>query len=272
MRLGVRRIAGLVLGAVVVAAAIRVAPGVRALLRSTDQFVAWPGDARVRYEPGAEQMAEVVAAALPDSVRTVEARQYRSFARPPTIFVCASLATFASYGGDAKAGGYVLNQRLFLSPKPENTVERIPRVLTHELSHLHIEQQLGAIRWWRGFPTWFQEGLAAFVSDGGGAENASEDEARRAIATGQTFAPVTTGGLFHRPSAHTYGMTAHLFYREGAMFFGALKRRDEPAFRRFLLGVEDGAPIEAAFEVGYGETLAAAWARFVAEVRAEAGS
>ncbi len=260
---------GLASAALLLAGAIAFGPKARALLRSTDAFVAWPSDARVRYEPGAEAMAAQVAAALPDAVRTVEAAQYRPFDQPPAIYVCASLATYGSYGGDVSSGGYVVNHRLFLSPKPQNTAERVPRVLTHELSHLQIEQRFGAFQTLRGLPTWFVEGLAAFVSNGGGAENVSEEEARQAIAAGRTLEPVTTSGLFHRVSAHTYGMTAHLFYREGALFVRALKERDEAGFRRFLLGIEDGEGVAEAFEAGYGESVAAAWERFVAGVRAE---
>lgn len=256
-----RRLA-IALVAVLLVAGVSIAWAARPLLRSTDGFLAWPSDPRVRYEPGAEIMASQVAAALPAAIVVVEDGLYRPFLEPPTIYVCASLATFGSYGGDVKSGGYVLNGRLFLSPKPENTAERVPRLVTHELTHLHHDQRLGALRG-RRLPVWFGEGLAAFVSGGAGAENVSEAEARRAIAQGHVFVPEASAGFFHRSSASTYGMSAHLFYREGAMFLASLQHRDAGAFRRFLLAVEDGQAMEPAFEEAFHETLAAAFERFV---------
>jgi hypothetical protein len=239
----------------------------RALFRSTAQFRAWPSDARVRYEPGAEALAAEVAKALPAAIHTVEERQYQAFKDTPTVYVCASVASYASYGPDAQSGGHVLNGRLFISPKPANTAERVPRVLTHELSHLHMEQRLGTLHWMRAYPPWFQEGLAAFVSDGGGSEGVSADDARRALATGRALTPITTSGLFQRKTAHSYGLDAHLFYREGELFLATIHDRDPVKFRVFLLAVEHGQDLESAFEAAFSETLAGAWARFVTDAR-----
>ena len=88
-----------------------------------------------------------MAAALPDAIASVERQQYRAFIQPVSVFVCATPERFASFGGPKSAGGFVLNGRLFISPKPQNTAERIPRLLTHELSHLQLEQQLGMFRY-----------------------------------------------------------------------------------------------------------------------------
>jgi hypothetical protein len=254
--------------ALIVAAGVCCAWRGRALWLSTGQFRAWPTDQRVRYEPGAEIMAAEVAATLPGAIRTVEGRQYRAFVRAPAVYVCASVATYASYGGDPRSGGFVLNQRLFISPKPANTAERIPRLVAHELSHLQIEQQVGMLHFLRAYPPWFTEGFAAFISDGGGAEGVSDDEARRAIATGRALVPETTSSLFQRKSAHSYGLDSHLFYREGALFLADVHDRDAARFRQFLLSVEDGHALDDAFEGAFAETLSAAWARFVTACRA----
>jgi hypothetical protein len=63
---------------IVVAFMLRFGPLVRAAYRSTDEFLPWPADPRVRYEPGAETMAAEVAAALPEAIRTVERRVPRT--------------------------------------------------------------------------------------------------------------------------------------------------------------------------------------------------
>jgi hypothetical protein len=244
---------------------VSVAWAARPFLRPTAGFLAWPGDPRVRYEPGAEIMASQVAAALPGAMLVVEERLYRPFLEPPAIYVCSSLATFGSYGGDVKSGGYLVNGRVFISPKPENTAERVPRLVVHELTHLHQEQRLGVVRGSR-LPVWFGEGLAGFVSGGAGAENVTEAEARRAIAERRVFVPETSAGLFRHSSASTYGMSAHLFYREGAMFLASLHQRDAAAFRRFLFGIEDGEAIAPAFDAAFHETMAIAFEQFTTDV------
>jgi hypothetical protein len=248
-----------------------VGPMVRTLYRSTGQFVPWPAEPHVKYEPGAEAMAAEVVAALPGAILTVEEQLHQRFLLPPTVFVCATLTTYGSYGGSPTSGGYVINGRLFLSPKPANTSERIPRLLAHELTHLHVEQHIGMVRAMR-LPFWFSEGLAVLVSSGGGAENTTEEEARRAIVEGRVFVPDGRVGLLGRKVPSSFGLPPHLFYREAAIFLGHVMQGDANRFRDFLQRVEDQRPIGTAFEAVYGETLTAAWDGFVATVKASSSS
>jgi hypothetical protein len=239
--------------------------------KSTGQFLPETRDSRVLYERGAEAMAAQVAEALPVAIRAVEAGHYRPFAEPVRVYVCASRQSFRSYSlrvGDA--AGFVFNKRLFLSPKLASTPERIPRVLAHELSHLHLEQQIGSLRAGENLPEWFKEGLAVDVSGGGGAENASEAEARQAIADGHHLEPETGGSLLFPKDARDYRLTHHMFYRQSGMFIGYLKQLDELQFKAFLLSIEDKQSLEQAFDVAYGRSLEAAWHEFVVEARAAA--
>lgn len=235
------------------------------LWKSTGQFVPHAADPRVLYERGAEAMATQVATALPEAILAVEQGHYRPFPRPVRIYVCASMDSFRSYGWRiGNAGGFVLNQRLFLSPKPENTAERIPRILTHELSHLHLEQQLNSLRSAGKLPSWFKEGLAVHVSGGGGAENVTEDQARQSIANGRHFVPEATGSMLSPTNAKAFGLEHHMFYRQSGMFVAYLQRADEARFQALLLAIEDGKPLESAFQNDYGKSIEAAWRGFVA--------
>jgi len=256
-----RRVVWIALQVVILGATVWLRCGpLRPLLRDTDQFRVWPTDPRVRYEPGAERVAGRVANAMPAAIQTVEAQLYRPFAAPPTVYVCATLSTFGAYGGDVHSAGYTIDQRLFLSPKLLGTPERIARVLTHELAHLHFEQRLGLPRMSR-LPVWFTEGLAAHVS-GAGAENVTVDEARQALRDGRALVPDETGTWFHRRSASAFGMTAHLFYRQASMFLGWLAR-DPIAFRQLLLAVQRGVDLRDAVRDAFGSTVSEAWQRFV---------
>jgi hypothetical protein len=84
---------------------------------------------------------------------------------------------------------------------------------------------------------------------------------------GRTFVPETSGGVFWRKSASSYGLSPHLFYREAAMFVAYLKRLDEARFKTLLLGVEDGGSFKTVFAAAYGEDIESVWQGFTAELR-----
>src|SRR3954447_156130 len=94
----------------------RVTP-LRGAWRSTTHFLPSAVDARVRFEPGAEKLADIVAHALPDAIATVEREQFGPFTKPVVIYVCATQESINAYGGPTGAGGFILNGRLFVSPK-----------------------------------------------------------------------------------------------------------------------------------------------------------
>lgn len=242
---------------VVVAALAAVAMGLivaltplHTLWRSTAQFSSSSIDPRVHFEPGAEQVAAIVARALPEAIATVERQQYRPFAKPVAIYVCASPESLASFGGPRSAGGFVLNGRLFVASKPQNTAERLPGVLAHELSHLHTDQQLGMIDYASKIPSWFKEGLAVLVS-ASGAETVSAAEARAAIANGKSFTPPMSGRLLFERSGRTYGLPEHMWYRQSALLVQFLRERDEAAFRQLLRRLDQGVRFKTAFEASY---------------------
>jgi hypothetical protein len=61
--------------------------------------------------------------------------------------------------------------------------------LIHELSHLHIRNQIGNYKVSR-LPFWFTEGLATYVSDGGGAHTVPERQAIDCIKSGRIFSQI----------------------------------------------------------------------------------
>lgn len=235
--------------------------------RSTSQFMASPSDARVFYEPGAEVMAREVAAAMPSAVAVVEDRMFGPFTVPVRVYVCATISSLTSYGASARSGGFTLNHRVFISPKSENTAERIPRVLAHELSHLHLGQRRGLISF-ATIPVWFAEGLAVDVSSGGGAEGVTEVDAWRAILQGHTLVPATDQSVWDRRGASAFGLDAHMFYRQAGMFVTYMRSMDRARFRTFLAAVEDGDSIDSALRQAYGMSADTMWRRFKSEGRA----
>ncbi len=92
-------------------------------------------------------------------------------------------------GGMARARVVTLERRTSITKRAatEETFRRanflgtVAKILAHELSHAHLQECLGALRSFQ-VPSWFVEGLAVLVSDGG-AERVSA-AARAAIRAG----------------------------------------------------------------------------------------
>lgn len=234
-------------------------------MRSTSQFKPLAADARIRYETGAEAPAAGAQACLAEAIATVEKAQARPFPKPVAIYVCATWPTFESYTGQDKAAGAVTGGRLFLSPKLLESPERLCKVLTHELSHLQLDQQRGSVHPFANLPSWFKEGLAALVSGGGGAEGVSDAEAMQAIHAGRSFQPVGEESWFARKmTATSYGLETHLFYKEAALFLGYLQTMDAEKFKGVLLDLEDGKSLDQAVQGHYAKSMQALFTDFTA--------
>lgn len=230
-----------------------------AMNKSTDSFIVSKQDNRILYEKGAEKNAQIISNELDTAIQIVEQKQYKKFTKPVKIYICNTVKSFTSYCVNPHAAGCVLNEKLFLSPK--NFISN-QNALTHELSHLHIEQQLGMIQWHSGYPSWFQEGLATYVSGGQGAGKVTVEEAKKAINHGLTFQPETSGSLIFKKTAYSYGLKSHMFYRQASMFVEYLHDLDKLKFKIFLLSVENGKDFEKSFFSIYKITLVEAWNNF----------
>lgn len=232
-----------------------------AALESTDHFIPNEIDDRVRFEPGAEDYANKIVSFLPSAIKQVEEMQYSHFTEPVKVFVCASRKSFKKYfGADVRAG--VLT-KLFLSPRVFEYGDDIgKKYLTHELSHLHLLQKLGLIKMSK-LPMWFKEGLAAYVSNGGGAHLISERQAIMSIRAGQHFFPNKADGFIFKKTPSDFGLKPHMFYRQSMMFISHLAEIDKVAYRRFLLSVESGDRLSDALQATYKKNLEDMWSEFL---------
>jgi len=206
-----------------------------AMNKSTDDFKTLESDPRVKYESGAEFNAKVVADNLDSAIDIIQNNHYGVFKKPVVIYVTATIGSFTSFVVNSKAGATVLNERLFISPKKANTPERIPKLLVYELSHLYMEQYLGMWTWNSNVPSWFQEGLAVYASGGSGAENVTVSDAKKAIVAGKMFIPNESGNFLFKKTAHSFGLTPHMFYRQAGMFVSWLHHENNKNSNKLLL-------------------------------------
>jgi hypothetical protein len=246
---------------------------VLALWNSPERLPSLAENSQVHFERGAEDYARVVSALLPEAIARVEAAHGRPFAHPAAIGAYATPAAYASangLGSDAPVGTTFFG-RVHLSPKLFRSQRvRIRAILTHELSHAHLQGWIGG----NGFvhlPNWFKEGLAVMISGGGGAEWVSEEEARIAIQRGEVIAIEYASSLqslgdirFDRAPAKTVPSwyPVVMAYRQAGMFVTHLRDSDVQAFERLMSELLDGRPFSKAVVLSYGHDVQDLWQKF----------
>ena len=240
-------------------------------LQGPDAFPALQGDSRVRYQGDAQDFAAEVARLLPDAMATVEVAQGRPFAHPPIVTVYADQDAFIrrNFAGRGPVGTSFANR---VSLAPALWTERraqLRDILVHELSHAHLQSHLSAYTFGR-IPSWFHEGLAVMVSQGGGAANVSEAVAREALHEGHAIKVSDATGFFGFPfdapqDRNLFPLNPigqHMIYRQSGMFVAYLRARDPAAFHKFMDALLAGTRFRAAFEGSYGTSLAEVWRGF----------
>jgi hypothetical protein len=243
------------------------------LLNMPDRMPALTGNSQVHYQPGAEDFARDVAVLLPDAIAQVEAVHGRRFAHPVIVGVYATPEAYAAANGlgSVVPVGVTIFGRVNLSPKlfwPQH--QRLRAILTHELSHAHIQGWIGGYAYLY-LPNWFKEGLAVMLSSGGGAELVSEDEARAAIQRGEKMVIDDAGGLSNltdvrlekEPGNRPSWYPVVLAYREAGMFVNYLRESDRPAFDRMMNAILDDRPFTEAVTVGYHNDVRSLWQKFI---------
>lgn len=96
-----------------------------------------------------------------DEARGRVRRFYGTLESSPRILVCLTEACYQRIGGGGSTGIALLNLTLLLSPRGDQVV-----IASHEMAHIELHHRLGLIATIeRDVPQWFDEGLAALVSD-----------------------------------------------------------------------------------------------------------
>jgi hypothetical protein len=244
-------------------------------LNPPDRLPALADNNLVHYEAGAEDFAHDVAALLPAAIGRVEAVHGRPFAHPVTVGAYATPEAFATANGLGSnvPVGVTFAGRVVLSPKlfsPQHW--RLRAILTHEMSHAHIQGWIGGVKYFQ-LPPWFKEGLAVMISGGGGAELVKEDEAWAAIQRGEQIAiddpsaaqntiDIRFAKAPEKQSPSWYPIV--LAYREAGMFVNYLRESDKVAFDRMLGAILDGRSFAEAVNAGYHDDVRSLWRKFVA--------
>jgi len=141
--------------------------------------------------------------------------------------------------------------------------------MTHELSHAHLQQWMPTFRYPKT-PSWFLEGVATFLSQGGGAEAVTDDEARAEIRRGHHFTPVAEGSLLFPRTVKVDDLPVDraypLAYRQASLFIEFLLVNDPAQLARIVDRLIDDKPFPNAFAETFGRSIEEAWRDFVAQL------
>ena len=248
-----------------------------AYTESTEHFLSHSEDSRVMYEEGAGVLSNIIATHIEDSIAMVESIHSEKFSEEVKVHICATLECYEKYTTMRKSRGATIGDKVFISPKLLARPKTVKSVLTHELSHLHLAQKLGGLVLYNNVPSWFQEGLATFTSDGGGAENVSVGDAVKVLKSQVFFTPDISASVFQIKNSDSYGFTENysdpffaqnMYYRQSSMFVAYLKRTNTTGFNSLMRQVLKGAKFEKAFVENYDLSLEDTWHSFIKEIRA----
>lgn len=272
LRVGRRSIAaaGFVLLIGLAFVALSRTPAVAALTKSKREFSPHELDERVLFEAGAGALATPVASFLEEAILIIESAHGRPFKRPFHVYVCAtqqSLNAFMGLPAGAPIRGAVRLGEVYLAPSAFQWLGKDlhRESLLHELSHLHLRQQLGFMAYRGRVPSWFHEGLADLVSGAGG-EGISSEEAIRAVLSGSTFRPDSTGNLWSLRRLDDSGIGGPMFHKQSKMFLNFIRNRDPGAFRAFLLQLQEEKELAGPFRDRMGMGVREMWGEFSASL------
>jgi len=272
-----KTIAASVIGFVVLASVAAAAvPTVRHIAsgwwNNPEGLAALPENPQVHYESGASEQARTLAALLPAAIARVEAAHGRRFAHPIIVGVYVRPESYVAANGlgSRPSVGMTFLGRVLLSPALFSTQsKRLPAMLTHELSHAHLQSWLSQLPFMR-LPQWFKEGLAVMVSGGGGAEGVSELQAWDAIRRGDHIAIESSNSLLNLadvkfaqpPEIPATSFRILMAYRQAGLFVTYLRDSNDVGFSRMMNAILDGRPFAEAVREGYESDLPTLWSRF----------
>ena len=218
--------------------------GCSSYARLTYEFKQIEETPEIYYDSEAEDLASKISIMVPTSFAIVTKQQYIDFkdVKNLKIYVFSTKERYSNFSGTTpKARGSATTNEIYISPKIRERIETLDKILTHELSHVHLRQYIGTWRYWTDVPGWFHEGLAVEVSGGGGAEKVTSEQAIAAIKSGNYFKPREKSGLLGHKYASDYGLKPQMYYRQSNLFVHYLIIQNPDAFKNVYLALIKGA-------------------------------
>lgn len=241
-----------------------------AYARLTYNFEKMPSEPTIFYDSEAEKLALYVEERLLANISHVREHQYSEFKDLDAlkVYIFSSKERYSKFSGSTPLSrGSAITDEIYISPIIRDRIDTLPGIVTHELSHVHLRQYVGTWRYWTEIPGWFHEGLAVEVSDGGGAEKVSDEDAIVAIRSGERFTPREKSSLLGHKFAHDYNLIPQLYYRQSNLFVRYLINQNPEAFKSAYLALIEGSEFSDIWISNYGKSIPQLWHEFLIHVQ-----
>ena len=221
------------------------------------EFIALKEDDRILYKEGMRDEALLIQNVLDEMIKSIEEVHAKPFTKRVVVHLCDTRECFAENTGiNSGILAAVGSNGLFLKSYLIRN-EDYASWLAHELSHLHLLQQISLFK--SSFiPPWYKEGLATYASNGGGADKVSRDEAIEYILQGKHIIATHSHFAFRAPWSLNYVVSSddwdipwyqqHMDYTQAAVFYEFLHPRGGVELLRSL---EAGTSFSKAFQTVY---------------------
>ncbi|WP_455207340.1 hypothetical protein [Kaarinaea lacus] len=229
-------------------------------------FIAFDEAHKIFYQPGAEDLVQLVASNLSASLEKVQQAQFVPFKNIDAIkiYIFNDIDRYARFSRASKlTRGSSTTDEVYLSAKLRDKISTLPGILIHELSHVHIRQYTGTWRYIRDVPGWFLEGMGVLTSSGAGAESVSSQEALQYLKGGTAFILQDSGGIIAHKTAHDYGLKPHMYYRLSSLYVDYLRQVDSLAFENAFKDILQQSSYHDAWTKHYGKTNTVLWQGFL---------
>jgi hypothetical protein len=202
---------------------------------------------------------------LPALRDSVERKQKQKIEKMMPVFLCHTNESFCKYAGSKYPGprAKVTNKGFFISPRLEPSKDWY-EIIYHELSHVAMIQNVGLYRHFKT-PVWFHEGLATYISNGGGSGDVSDSAAIVEILKGNHFHPLAKDNILSQKSFKN-GLAPWMNYRQSMLFVTYLKEMDTDKFDNLIENMNKRIAFKKAFEKAYGIKIQDIWKGFLIEI------
>ena len=213
-------------------------------------------------EHGVEDVAHEIVGHLPHLKRIVEEKQL-PFVRDVNIYVYKNIDTFVKRSGaTSNVRAAVTNDAIHVSPTINSFHEfgsyedLLIKTMTHELSHLNLLQNFGHNNY-QHIPSWFLEGLATYVSNGGGVESVSGYQAKKMLIEGMGFSPEKEGDFQEKIKA--LKINPQIYYKQAEGFVRFIYSMGHEKFDKFLKSLITDGGFNQLFIANYKVSVGEMW-------------
>ncbi|MBN2727767.1 MAG: hypothetical protein JXR53_00930 [Bacteroidales bacterium] len=232
--------------------------------RNPKGFVSYNANIQIESKND-EQFAGEIQKIYPKLIDSIENKLNSKFKSTPVVFICSTNESFCKCTGAKFPGprAKVTAQGIFISPRLHGSIDWFD-IFYHELVHSIMFQKLGSHSYYT-IPIWFHEGLATFVSNGGGSGNITDSIAINEILKGNHFYPHAS---FIRSYLSKPKLAPWIEYRQYMLFVKFLNNNSKPEFDKLIQSILEKKHFSKSITDAYGKNIHTLWSLFLENLKA----